>query len=116
MSYEELSKEEFRRKPYFSELKLDDLRKRFKISSFMLESVRANFSNKYRADSLECQYCLQTSKHPSPQGIPSDTQNHILIECPAYSDLRLLYNTDSDLGIVQFYTEVVKRRFEEGEP
>ena len=111
-----MSKEEFKRKQYFSELKLDDIRKRFKISSFMLESVRANFSNKYRADSLECQYCLQTSKHPSPQRIPYDCQNHILIECPAYSDLRLLYNTDSDLGIVQFYTEVVKRRLEEGEP
>ena len=113
INYQECIQEEFKRKPYFYNLKLDEIRTRYRISSQMVDTVRANYSNKYRRDSLECQSCKGIT---TPDQIcPRDDQLHILIECPRYSDLRLKYDTQTDLGIVKFFTSVVERRTEEGE-
>jgi len=43
----------------------------------------------------------------------SETQDHVSIHCPAYSDLRVQYNLDTDLGLIHFYREVISRRDEE---
>ena len=113
INYQECIQEEFKRKPYFYNLKLDEIRTRYRISSQMVDTVRANYSNKYRRDSLECQSCRGTST--PEQMCPRDSQSHILTKCPSYSDLRLKYDTQTDLGIVKFFTAVVERRTEEGE-
>ena len=108
--------EEYKRKDYFNELKLDEIRRRFRISSSMVEHVRGNFSNKYRGESLSCQSCLKRNKQANNcQNTPRDSQNHILNQCPSYDDLRLQYDTETDIGIVQFFKMVVERRIEEGE-
>ena len=41
-----------------------------------------------------------------------DTQTYLLESCPAFSDLRERYDTDSDLGIVKFFKAVIERRSE----
>ena len=48
IDYEQCVKEEYKRKEYFNELKLGDIRRRFRISSSMVEHVRGNYSKKYK--------------------------------------------------------------------
>ena len=50
MKYEDLIKDEYRRKDYFKTLDLEGARLRFRISSNMVESVRSNFPGQYRAN------------------------------------------------------------------
>ena len=116
IDYEQCVKEEYKRKEYFNELKLGDIRRRFRISSSMVEHVRGNYSNKYKGDSLSCQSCLKRNKQANVcSNTPCDCQNHILNICPSYDDLRLQYDTGTDIGIIQFYEKVIERRLEEGE-
>ena len=114
VSYEECSKEEFKRKPYFYTLNLNEIRYRFKIQSFMVESFKANFSSKFRGESLACQYCNKVNRQ-TDEGTyePQDTQEHNLTECPAFRDLRSMYDTKTDRGLVQYFTAVVDRRKED---
>ena len=119
IDYEKCVTEEFKRKTYFHELKLDDVRRRFRIASSM-EHVRGNFSSKYKSDSLACQSCLKRNRATDEQTdsntiTPRESQNHILNQCPAYDDLHLQFDTETDLGIVQFFKSVTERRIEEGE-
>ena len=111
IDYEVCRNEEYKRKDYFDELKLDDIRRRFRISSSM-EHVRANFSSKYKSDSLACQSCLKRNNATNEQtdtdtNIPRDCQNHILNQCPSYDDLRLQFDTETDIGIVNFFKAVM---------
>ena len=116
IDYNQCINEEFKRKEYFDKLKLDEIRKRFRISSSMVEHVRGNFSSKYRGNSLACQACLKVNKEEKRMmDTTRDSQNHILYRCPAYDDLRLVHNVDTDIGIVQYFTAVIERRVEEGE-
>ena len=108
ISYEQCATEEFRRKPYFYTMTISQIRDRFRFSSLMVETVRYNFSNKYRTDSLECQSCKAMT--PGSEETPRDTQSHLLTTCPAFSDLRTEYDTQSDLGLVQFFKAVIERR------
>ena len=44
-----------------------------------------------------------------------ESQSHFLEICPVFSDLRSEYDTDSDLGLIEFYRAVVARRIEDDE-
>ena len=81
--------------------------------------MRANFSNKYKSDSLECQACVRTNKQTNNTmtgfKAPIESQFHILTSCPNYSDLRILYDTETDKGLVDFVKAVLDRRIEEGD-
>ena len=118
ISYLSLVEEEFKRKPYFYELKLADVRDRFRISSKMVEGMKANFPSKYRknSESLKCVSCKDIL--PSNRSLNSTTdenlesQSHFLEICPVFSDLRSQYDTNSDLGLVEFFKAVVSRRVE----
>ena len=46
---------------------------------------------------------------------PIESQFHILTSCPNYSDLRILYDTETDKGLVDFVKAVLDRRIEEGD-
>ena len=106
--------EEFKRKDYFYDLNLDQTRTRFRISSQMLETVRSNFSNKYKYSSLGCQSCKGIiNQNNDSHDEPIDSQSHLLTSCLAFSDLRDQFDTESDLGLVNFFTAVIKRRLEE---
>ena len=120
INYDECVQEEFRRKPYFYEMTLDQIRTRFRISSQMLQSVKANFASKYRHKSLACESCRGTDRQtdsltPRPENEPIDSQTHLLTSCPAFDDLREQYDTQSDLGLVNFFRAVIDRRIEMGE-
>ena len=80
----------------------------------MLETVRGNFSNKYKLTSLSCQSCKGiVDQNNATNEEPIDSQSHLLTSCLAFSDLRNQFNTDSDLGLVKFFTAVIERRKEE---
>ena len=54
INVEEYQSEQFERKSYFFEMNLDSVRDRFRIANQMVETVRKNFSRKYRNKSLSC--------------------------------------------------------------
>ena len=56
VSYDEMAKETFGRKPYFYTMSLEDVRYRTRIHSKMID-VRGNFSRKYKRKGLTCPSC-----------------------------------------------------------
>ena len=150
LSFDDLSLEPFGRKGYFSNMSLNKARMRFRVASCYVETVRGNFSRKYRHRSLACPGCsdknLPTTSEsdqsqpssvgpnqPQPSGEvsnqsepsavisnqsqPRDSQSHILLDCPAYSDLRSSLELDpmNDELLADFFTQVVQRRIENGD-
>ena len=83
IDYDECSKEEFKRKSYFYELNLKDIRMRYKASSNMLETFKVNFPRKYKNKPLTCDHC---EKVKGPESEPKnahenktwDSQQHVL--------------------------------------
>ena len=57
IKFEEYEKEQFERKAYFSKMDLESVRARFRISNEMVETIRKNYSRKYRNKSLTCPSC-----------------------------------------------------------
>ena len=90
-----------------------------RIKGGMVSTIHSNFKNKYRNQSLNCQYCKgksrgQNSDEKINENIPVDTQLHALEECEEFDDIRNEIDVKSDAGLVQFFTKVVKRRIQEG--
>ena len=110
LDYNDCASEQFKRKQYFFEMNICDVRDRFRISSKMFGSIKGNFPQKYGRDSLECVSC----KHLN-NSVKLDTQSHLIEFCPAFSDLRDKHDTKTDRGITEFFREVVKRRIEDEE-
>ena len=118
VNYESLVNEDFKRKPYFSQLKLAEIRDRFRISSKMVEGIKANFPSKFRksGESLKCTSCKNVlqSNHSLNNTTEEnlESQSHFLEICPVFSDLRSQYDTNSDTGMVGFFKAVILRRVE----
>ena len=111
INFEHCSQEKFERKQYFYEMNVNQIRDRFRISSGMLD-IKANFPNKYRYE-LGCPSCSDTNRGTDREtGTPIESQSHLLEACPAYSDLREQYDTETDLGIVNYFKAVMERRSE----
>ena len=91
-----------------------------RIKGGMVKTIRSNFKQKYRKNnqSITCQSCVDFRDHNESKTEvekPEDTQLHVLEQCEAFEDIRNEFDVKSDAGIVQFYTEVVKRRIQAGE-
>ena len=107
LNHDELSAEKFERKKYFSEMNLENARVMFKVKSQVLPTIRKNFPQKYRKESLLCPSCRDLNI-----SIPEeDTQFHVATVCPAFSEFRHekdLVNNDHDL--IEFYKKVIDYR------
>ena len=140
LNYEELSNAPYERKSYFSNLNLPKARMRFRVASSFVQTIRGNFSRKYQKKSLACPGCFnveldspvptQPDMSASNQSQPStsqvtgtsnqsrrDSQSHVLLVCPAYSDIRSSIELDpmDDEKLAEFFTQVVQRRIDNGE-
>ena len=111
ISYEQYLKEDFKRKQYFFELDLNQIRDRFRISSGMID-VKANFPKKYNYK-LDCESCSELNKQTDTQTVtPTESQSHLIETCPAFDDLREEHDTETDIGLVNFFKAVMERRAE----
>ena len=84
----------------------------------MYGEFKGSFASKYRKQgvSLKCDMCKNvmssnnTLDDTSEENIESP--RHYLEYCPLVSDLKVMYDTESDLGLVQFFRSVLQRRGE----
>ena len=88
LDYHQMSQESFERKSYLSNMKLEDSRMLFRISSQMLD-LKVNMKNKYRNQSLTCRLC----RSDDPESVqaeekPEESQFHLANECETFSSLR----------------------------
>ena len=82
----------------------------------MINTIRGNFSNKYRKDSLECPSCKNLANDNETVKKPSrDSQSHLLEECGAFSKERDQYDLNTNEGIIDFFKFVVQFRVENGQ-
>ena len=114
LNYEEMSKETSKRKKYFFENNLEEVRFMFKIKSEILPTIRKNFPRKYKNQTLNCPSCRSNDNDlSSPQ---EDTQKHLMFNCPTFASLRMdkdLVNNDTHL--LQFLRDVIQYRIENNE-
>ena len=116
IDYNQCFEEEYKRKSYFYDMNLEQTRTRFRISSKMLQTVKSNFSSKYKHTSMSCQSCKGMKRETEDsEDDPIDSQSHLLTSCLAFSDIRDQYDTNTDLGLVKFFSAVIERRIEEEE-
>ena len=113
LSYEDLSKEKFERKFYFSELDLESVRLMFKIQSKVVPTVRKNFSSKYRNKSLSCQSCKNLN--PSFSNPQEDTQHHLITECPTFEDIRKNKDMKNSKHLTEFFKYIIQHRIDNDE-
>ena len=84
----------------------------------MYGDLKGSFPRKYRklGVSLKCELCEANSSTNSNLNVTSEmnmeTPRHFLELCPLVSDLRTLYDTDTDLGLIEFFKSVMERRAE----
>ena len=92
--------EEFKMKPYLTQLQLDQARDNFRLRSFMTKTVKMNFPSDagYRKDLWKCYHCPNI-----------DTQSHIRY-CPAYEKFRTNKDLDNDQDLVKYFREVIDMR------
>ena len=122
-NFEQFSKEDFARKPYFYDHNLKTVRALFRLSSRMIETVRGDFPNKYRKKSLICPSCRPelSDKHTKKQTDrdaeegPTDSLEHLKWKCEGFKELRSQYNMTDDAQLVEFFENVVSLRKERGE-
>ena len=115
LNYDDLSKETFERKQYLTQLNLESARMRFRVSAGFVQTVRGNFSRKYRDKTLLCPGCQKITNDKNSLSQHKDTQPHIL-DCVSYSDLRgPLFDPSDDKMLAEFFSKVVMRRIENGD-
>ena len=111
-------KEDFKRKDYFQELNLSQVRDRLRLRSQMFGDFRGSFPSKFRRQgiTLKCKLCENVMNPSDILSVTSDenreTQTHFLELCPLVSDIKDMYDTSTDAGIIQFFRAVVERRAE----
>ena len=122
LNYTDLSKEEFKRKKYFSSLDLESGRMAFRVASKMI-MVPANFSSLYRRRGLSLTYpsCMGMSRTETgraeqnlnpPTLQPLLSQSHLLNDCVAVSDIRAKCRLDDEDLIALFFLKVMSRNLE----
>ena len=84
----------------------------------MYGDFKGSFTSKYRKRgvSLKCDICknILSSNDSLDLTFEENIQSpqHYLEYCPVVSDLKELYNTESDLGLIQFFRAIMERRSE----
>ena len=104
MDHDILASEDFKRKQYFHELNLHQVRDIFRIKSQMYGDFKGSFPSKFRTRgiSLKCDLCKNildsntSLDDTSEQNMES--QKHFLEVCPQVLDIRSQVNTDNILG------------------
>ena len=125
---DELSKEDFKMKPYFRSLNIQQARLQFKINSKMTPKVASNFhrDQKYRAIDYLCVGCsvARGSQEASVGGAGKgegggsklnksiDCEDHI-IRCLSYLDLRQNLDLDVQSDMLKYFQLVIDRRTQE---
>ena len=89
-------------KEYMRQKSLRDVRDTFRTRTQLLEGFKGNFRNKYKDGDMRCEGCLQDE----------DTQPHVML-CTAYEDIRGSKDMSKDEDIVEYFREVLVRRFKE---
>ena len=103
-----MSEEAFERKGYFYELSLEMVRLRFKIASKVVPTVRKNFKRKYQNTTLSCPSCKNLdNQNSNPQ---EDSQSHLLLDCPAFEQLREDKDFSNDQELTEFFKAVIEYR------
>ena len=93
---EEMASEEFERKSYMKDLRMNQARMKFRINTKMFNYVKLNFKN----DPQECE---------SPECSYLDSQEHVLW-CEEYTDLRTNKDLSRDTDLTTYYQQVMKMR------
>ena len=62
-----MAKEKFKPEEYFANLKLEDVRMKFKQTSRVLPTIRSHFKRKYKETSLKCPSCKDFRNETIPQ-------------------------------------------------
>lgn len=108
LSYEQLSKEEYERKPYLHMLTLINSQLRMKLRGMMTPTVRMNFKNDplFAQEMWSCPDCRVPG---SASGTP-DTETHIMVACPANEALRGNRDLTNDRELAEFFRAVIERR------
>ena len=96
----------------------------FRVASSHVQTIRGNFSRKYKNKSLACPGCCDSDQpatisselNSNEQSHPRDTQAHVL-QCDSYSDIRSSIDFDptNDEHLADYFTKVVQRRIENGD-
>ena len=111
-----LEKEEFKKKAYFSELNLSQVRDRFRLESKMFGNLKGNFPSQFRrrGKSLKCDLCKNILSSNTSLDITSEenteSQRHFLDICPQVRDIKSQY--ESDIGLNRFFKSVRERKAE----
>ena len=119
VSHDILSSEDLKRKPYFNELNIDQIRDRFRLQSQMYGEFKGSFPSYYRnrGISLKCDMCKYILESNTTLDITCEenmeTQRHYLEFCPRVKDIKSQYDTNTDIGLISFFTAVLERRSEE---
>ena len=90
-------------KDYMKVMTVADVRTNFRIRTNMLDLL-ANMNGKVRDGNLKCRGCMVEGSEES--------QVHVLY-CEAYMDLRTGREMESDVDLVNFFREVMRRRANE---
>ena len=99
---EELKVGPYKRQAYFKDLKVEEIRTKFRLRTKMID-VKFNFKNKnnYSGELWLCDSC-ETS---------IESQSHVLW-CPAYQNLREGKDLNSDNDLVQYFKKLMNIRQE----
>ena len=116
---------EFERKEYFLKQNLENGRMLFRISSYLVPLVKANYPSLYRrkGKTLACSFCplvtpvsVSTSVTQEAgqevQSQPLHSQTHIETMCSLVSDLRAECPPIDDRSLVELYRRIVARHMQ----
>ena len=112
VSYENHLNEPYQLQPYLRTLNIADARLRFKLKTHMAPSIMMNFPSdvKFTEQLWTCTGCGDDCNKADGQvGGRRDTQTHIMI-CPGYADLRVDKNMKEDKDLVQYFSQVIRKR------
>ena len=102
---DDMKTENFERKPYLTNLRMDQARTKFKMKTKMLKNVKMNYKNdpKNVKNLWQCSECQHI-----------DSQEHILW-CKGYETLRANKDLSNDVDLTRYYQQVLLQR-EKTEP
>ena len=107
LSFKHHENDDFKLKPYFSNLNASEARLRFKINSCMTPTIRMNFPSdlEYAYAMWACQGCQSEENVWGCR----DTQQHVL-RCPGYEGFRQSKDLAINKDIVEYIRLVIKHR------
>ena len=106
LDFDQMSTETFEKKQYFSELTLEMVRLKFKISSKVVPTIRNNFKRKYKDSSFSCPSCRNLDSQVSNH--VEDSQSHVMLYCPAFVELRENKDLSNDRDLTEFFKAVIE--------